>query len=260
MDDWPRRFFVDKSEMFLIRMNAMWKFAEEDARGIANIIKKYMPNGIRVLDLMCGNGRIAIHLAKLGFNVVGLDFSERFIADAREKARVFGVEKNVEFVVGDARRVDEYFGEEFDAVLIFWSSIGYYDEDTDKEIFRRVYKITRPGGLFMILNTVSLELYASYYRKNVVEFFGEDIFIDINEFDVETATLRAKWRWYRRDGENLKFMDEIELRLRIYAKHEIVRMFREAGWEVVDMLHSHKTLEKARINSPINIVARKRVE
>jgi len=31
----------------------------------------------KVLDLMCGNGRISINLAKLGYKVVGIDTSPR---------------------------------------------------------------------------------------------------------------------------------------------------------------------------------------
>ncbi len=257
MADWTKELFIDKSDLFLVRMNAMWRIAQDDATGVANIIRKYHPSASRVLDLMCGNGRISINLAKLGFDVVGLDFSERFIEDAKRRAKELGVDEKVHFIVGDARRVDEYFGEEFDVVLNFWTSIGYYGEETDREIFQRVYRIVRPGGLFLILNTVSLELLATYYRNYIVEFYGENIFIDINEFDVKTATLNAVWKWYKKEEENLRFINQAELRLRVYTKHEVVKMLQDAGWVIVDLLHSHRTIEKAGINSPINIVARK---
>ena len=101
---------------------------------------------------MCGNGRIAIHLAKYGYEIVGLDISATFIEDSRRRARNYGVNKYVKFYVGDARRVDEILEKEspFDAVLNVWTSIGYYDEQTDKDFFRRLTKFVRRKKLFVL--------------------------------------------------------------------------------------------------------------
>lgn len=53
-----------------------------------------------VLDIGCGNGRYAIALAKTAKKVVGLDFSEKMIEYAKEKAESEGV-SNTEFIVCD---------------------------------------------------------------------------------------------------------------------------------------------------------------
>lgn len=58
----------------------------------------------RALDLGCGTGTNALYLARHGWEVVGVDFSERAIAAARERsADVHGVR----FVLGDVTRLDE---------------------------------------------------------------------------------------------------------------------------------------------------------
>ena len=87
-----------------------------------------MRSGSCILDVGCGNGRIAIHLAKHGFKVVGIDISPLYIRDASRRAREFQVEDRVEFVVGDAREVDSILREHrFDAALMYWTSmLGYY--------------------------------------------------------------------------------------------------------------------------------------
>ncbi|OIJ68683.1 SAM-dependent methyltransferase [Streptomyces mangrovisoli] len=54
----------------------------------------------RALDLGCGPGRNALHLASLGFTVDAVDMSPSAIAWARERARATGAE--VRFVCGDA--------------------------------------------------------------------------------------------------------------------------------------------------------------
>ncbi len=256
--DWVEELFIGKSDMFLVMMNAMWSVAPRQAAAIDRIIRKYFPDAQKVLDLMCGNGRISIHLAVMGYEVVGLDFCEKFIKDARKRAAEYGVKSKTRFIVGDARRVDTYFKEdEFDVVLNFWTSIGYYGDETDRDIFRRVRRITKPNGLFLILNAVSRDAYAGGLKPRTYEVIGENLFLYEHEFDVLTSTHKWRWMWYRYEGRDLRFVDEAALELRVYAIHEVVRMLRDAEWEIVDILHDIETMEKARIGSPINIIAKK---
>jgi SAM-dependent methyltransferase len=68
--------------------------------------------GVRVLDIGCGPGRHAHALAARGFEVVGVDLSERFIALARENTPAGA---SVTFERADARSLE--YGFEFDAVI-----------------------------------------------------------------------------------------------------------------------------------------------
>src|SRR4029077_13188862 len=49
-----------------------------------------------ILDVGCGTGSLAVLLGKAGYDVLGIDFSERMIAAAREKARAAGVRARFE--------------------------------------------------------------------------------------------------------------------------------------------------------------------
>ena len=62
-----------------------------------------------LLDLACGTGRMAIQMAALGYEVVGVDLVPEMIALARQKAVAAGVA--VQWVVADARafRLDRQF-------------------------------------------------------------------------------------------------------------------------------------------------------
>jgi SAM-dependent methyltransferase len=55
--------------------------------------------GRRALDVGCGKGRDAIHLAKKGWEVTAVDLEERAIAKARERAADTDV--HVHWIVGD---------------------------------------------------------------------------------------------------------------------------------------------------------------
>ena len=65
--------------MFLRIMNEKWKTAEAEANAIAKLLRKHGLEKGKVLDLMCGNGRISINLAKLSYKVVGIDISPMYI-------------------------------------------------------------------------------------------------------------------------------------------------------------------------------------
>src|SRR5260370_34568473 len=54
-----------------------------------------------LLDLACGTGRMALHMAALGYQVTGVDTTPEMIARARQKAAQQGVA--IEWVVADAR-------------------------------------------------------------------------------------------------------------------------------------------------------------
>ena len=62
--------------------------------------------GSRVLELACGTGRIAIHLARAGFQVTGIDISDSMLAIAHRRLAAEGVEihHRVNLIEGDMRR------------------------------------------------------------------------------------------------------------------------------------------------------------
>ena len=58
-------------------------------------------------DLGCGDGRIVMAAAeKYGIRAVGVDINPRRIAEARANARRHGVEGRVNFILGDAQKLD----------------------------------------------------------------------------------------------------------------------------------------------------------
>ena len=163
--EWIREVFVDKAKLFLKVLNSQWKRGEEETSYITNLLRKLgVSSGSRILDLGCGNGRIAINLAKYGYRVVGIDISPAFIEDARKKAKDHNVEDKVTFIVGDARELSSLTSEygPFDVILCVWTTlIGYYNNiDDDIKIFHEAHKVTRKGGYFLLLRTMNRDFIA----------------------------------------------------------------------------------------------------
>jgi len=74
---------------------------QAETRFLYKTLKKY--EVVRVLDLGCGTGGHYLELAKLGYDVVGLDASETMLEEARKKLSEAGMQSY--FVLGDMTRV-----------------------------------------------------------------------------------------------------------------------------------------------------------
>src|ERR1700759_3719495 len=68
---------------------------------IVDALKANLPEGAEVLDVGCGNGVISRYLGGKGFNVQGVDVSEKAI----EKARSLNHYSNVKFDVISAEQL-----------------------------------------------------------------------------------------------------------------------------------------------------------
>src|SRR2546421_12759275 len=88
-------------------------------------------SGAHLLDVPCGNGRLAFELAKRGYRVTGVDISEEFIDEAQlhmnPPATAGGTDSltRVEFMLGDMRRIE---GEAiYDGAYCFGNSFGFLE-------------------------------------------------------------------------------------------------------------------------------------
>ncbi len=78
------------------------------------ILRDVFNSNIRILDVGTGTGFLALILAELGHDVVGLDISKAMLRVARRKAERKGL--NIKFVLGDAENLP-FENESFDAVI-----------------------------------------------------------------------------------------------------------------------------------------------
>jgi ubiquinone/menaquinone biosynthesis C-methylase UbiE len=105
-----------------------------------------LAEGDHVLDVGCGTGEDARRLAGLapGVAVVGLDVSERKIAEAQ--ARTLGLPRPVEFRVGDAGRLP-FEDTVFDACRA--DKVFHHLEEPPKALAEMV-RVARPGGRVVV--------------------------------------------------------------------------------------------------------------
>jgi ubiquinone/menaquinone biosynthesis C-methylase UbiE len=103
----------------------------------------------KVLDVGCGTGFLALHVAQLGHNVIGLDASDAMLEVAQQRADELdkGPKSRCDFVLGDATQL-EFEENEFDAVIGRFLLSELHDP---AKAVAEWFRVLKPGGrLFLI--------------------------------------------------------------------------------------------------------------
>ena len=118
---------------------------------VGSRIASHLPatDGVPLLDVGCGRGGPAIHLAnRFGFSVTGLDLVPYNIARATENAREIRVE--AEFVVGDATQLP-FSTDSFAACTAIDALVYLSDRD---RVFTAIADVLEPEGILVLSDLV----------------------------------------------------------------------------------------------------------
>jgi ubiquinone/menaquinone biosynthesis C-methylase UbiE len=118
--------------------------------GAALVDKLGIKEGLKVLDLGCGDGTTAIPAAKLGANVLGVDIARNLVEAGNNRAKEEGL-TNCVFQEGDATHLDGLQDQSFDLVV---SIFGAMFAPKPFDVAREMVRVTRPGGRIVMGNWI----------------------------------------------------------------------------------------------------------
>jgi SAM-dependent methyltransferase len=121
-----------------------------EAQYVASHVRRHDPDAKRVLELGCGTGAHAEHLARQGYVVHGVDLSETMLARAQERKSSLPADaaKRLTFGRGDVRTVRT--GETYDAVISLFHVMSYQTTNADlAAAFSTAAAHLKRGGLFL---------------------------------------------------------------------------------------------------------------
>jgi SAM-dependent methyltransferase len=107
-------------------------------------------DGLRVLDLGCGDGTTALPAAQLGADVLGVDIASNLVAAGDERAKALGL-TNCRFEEGDASDLHELPDEQFDLVI---SAFGAMFAPNPLDVAKEMVRVTKPGGRIVMGNWI----------------------------------------------------------------------------------------------------------
>ena len=217
--------------------NAFWEFtfpflwgeevlAEAESQ-VAGLLKLIGGPRHRVLDLCCGVGRHAIHLARQGAKVTGVDRSSFLLGKARAQTEAEGL--NIEWVEDDMRTFVR--PEAFDLVVNLSTSFGYFEKaGEDVAVLQNVYNSLAPGGVF-VLELRGKEVFARGFTPSSVEV-GKDgtLWAQVREIADDWSRIRSHWVFIRDEHATHVRIDYV-----LYSGRELVDLLEKTGFEQVKL-------------------------
>ena len=116
-----------------------------DLHGEADFVSSLCPPPARVLDAGCGTGRVAIRLAALGHDVVGLDPDDTMLDQARSAA------SDLDWRLADlaSLRLDRSVDEPFDVAVLAGNVVPLVEPDALTGSVAAMADVLTPGGLLV---------------------------------------------------------------------------------------------------------------
>ena len=184
-----------------------------------------IPEGGKILDLACGKGRHSVYLNSLGYNVTGIDLSEKSIDYAKQYENA-----TLQFNVHD---MSKPYPDTFDAVFNLFTSFGYFDDEKcNLQTIASIKEELNPFGFgvidFMNVNYIIEHLVAEdiktvegidFHQKRSVKdgFIIKDISFTVN-------------------GEYYEFQE----RVKAFTLDDFEALFAKAGVYLLDVFGDYK--------------------
>jgi SAM-dependent methyltransferase len=118
--------------------------------GAALVQRIGITEGLKVLDLGCGDGTTALPAAKLGAEVLGVDIARNLVEAGNRRAAEHGL-ANCTFREGDATNLQPIPDQAFDVVV---SIFGAMFAPKPFDVAREMVRVTRAGGRIVMGNWI----------------------------------------------------------------------------------------------------------
>lgn len=213
-------------------------------------IEQYF-HGATALDLGCGMGRHALALAKKGYNVTGVDFSETHLEEA-DRALDIELQEDESmgscgFVCGDARIYRDDI--QYDNVIILYDVIGSFPKQEDNmRIIQNAWENLVEGGTLAVsvMNMELTDRLVNQKRRGrinnnpdillklkpgrVMQSSGNIFKSEYLAIDTDTGLVYRKEQF----GDDNNLSAEYIIRDKRYYMNEIAEMVEECGFDIIE--------------------------
>lgn len=175
---------------------------------------------MRILEVGCGPGYLSLELARSGFNVVGLDISERCIEICSKFAKQdpwVSQRGSLDYIAGDFYSEPRLEDETFD-IVVFLGALHHFPDQLATIL--RAKKLIKQNGLIIahepVRDRVTLGNSAFVYLLRTLlsinkNFFNhQDLSIDRNQLRADVNKIFNSLRYESEDGEKVQSVNDNE--------------------------------------------------
>ncbi|MEZ5100682.1 MAG: class I SAM-dependent methyltransferase [Thermoleophilia bacterium] len=221
-DDWYVGFHAGLAARFWRAAGAAMADADEQ---VLQRVLGGTPGAL--LDVPCGDGRLALRLARAGWRVTGIDLAPAEVELARDRARAEALDAT--FLVGDLRELPHVGG--FDVVLSWGNGFGYLTPAETTTSLRGLRDALRPGGRLVLETLTAAEsLLVGGIEAAAAHEFGGIRMEVTNRYRAEESRLESDLR-FEADG----VVEHARVAHRVHTTGELVRLLLGAGFAEVDL-------------------------
>jgi SAM-dependent methyltransferase len=201
-----------------------WRAAitDEQTHAEADFINNQLrlPIGAKVLDVPCGNGRLALELGAFGFELTGVDIAVEFLDEAKRNsdARGVGIDwRNIEM-----RAMP--WANEFDGAICFGNSFGYLDDEENADFLRALARTLKPGARFILDAPAIAECLLPHFLEKRTIVLGDVTATIDSRYDHEQSRIFPSFTFMRDGVEDKRSSSQ-----RIYTYKELVELLSASG-------------------------------
>lgn len=148
-----------------------------------------LPKNSLLLDIPCGNGRIARELWRRGYRVTGIDISEEFITEARAAA------PDVEWILADMLTLDRVA--QYDAAFCLGNSFCYMPPEDTERFVSRVAQALKPGSMFIADTGTAAESLLPHLKERETYEFGDIAMSIENRYHADRSCLETAYVFHQ---------------------------------------------------------------
>ncbi len=225
-DDWFVGFHTGLVARFWRAAGAT--MADQDAELVAGLLA--LPHGASVIDVPCGDGRIALRLAAAGLAVTGIEIAAAEVELARRAAAEAGLAAR--FLAGDLRDLPDL--EPVDGLVSWGNSFGYLPPPDTVRSLAAMHRLIRPGGRLVLESmTVAESLLPGGIKPHSEIEFGGIRMARTNRYNAAESRLETDYVFTGEDGT----VERSRAAHHVHTAAEVVRLLRSAGFGDVRILN-----------------------
>ncbi|MCH7801145.1 MAG: class I SAM-dependent methyltransferase [Chloroflexi bacterium] len=230
---WTHTLSVEHPEVYLPFLEKVDNRAEAETSVLVRLLDEQgHGSGSSLLDAPCGIGRHSLRLARLGFDVTGIDLSQMYVDIASRKSETEG--GAVKFFCADIQDPTSALGHrrDYDIIINMFTSIGYFGKSGDITMFRRFRDVAADKAT-LIVQTANRDWIVQDFEPEGMDWAADLRIIQNRIFEFETSTILNNWEFWQGSGPDIRHRLSIHKKHRVYSLHEMVELLEQTGWNDV---------------------------